>query len=100
MAAKVSLINIGKDLWSYLCRQIPPPVALSNYTNEAQLSEVLKSGNLDADIIVLGHHLEEPLKIANWVKAVNPYTKIFVLRRPSDYEIMRQDFELNPAGFF
>ncbi len=97
MAAKVSLINIGKDLWSYLCRQIPPPVALSNYTNEAQLSEVLKSGNLDADIIVLGHHLEEPLKIANWVKAVNPYTKIFVLRRPSDYEIMRQDFELNPA---
>ena len=97
MAAKVSLINIGKDLWSYLCRQIPPPVALSNYTNEAQLSEVLKSGNLDADIIVLGHHLDEPLKIANWVKAVNPYTKIFVLRRPSDYEIMRQDFELNPA---
>ena len=97
MAAKVSLINIGKDLWSYLCRQIPPPVALSNYTNEAQLSEVLKSGNLDADIIVLGHHLEEPLKIANWVKAVNPYTKIFVLRRPSDYEIMRQDFELNPT---
>ncbi len=97
MAAKVSLINIGKDLWSYLCRQIPPPVALSNYTNEAQLSEVLKSGNLDADIIVLGHHLEEPLKIANWVKAVNPYTKIFVLRRPSDYEIMRQDFELNPS---
>ena len=97
MAAKVSLINIGKDLWSYLCRQIPPPVALSNYTSEAQLSEVLKSGNLDADIIVLGHHLEDPLKIANWVKAVNPFTKIFVLRRPNDFEIMRQDFELNPA---
>ncbi len=97
MAAKVSLINIGKDLWSYLCRQIPPPVALSNYTSEAQLSEVLKSGSLDADIIVLGHHLEDPLKIANWVKAVNPFTKIFVLRRPSDFEIMRQDFETNPA---
>ncbi|MFK7794890.1 MAG: EAL domain-containing protein [Gammaproteobacteria bacterium] len=97
MAAKVSLINIGKDLWSYLCRQIPPPVALSNYTSETQLSEVLKSGNLDADIIVLGHHLTDPLKIANWVKAVNPFTKIFVLRRPSDFELMRQDFELNPA---
>tara|TARA_R110002049_G_scaffold147342_1_gene310101 strand:- start:65504 stop:68110 length:2607 start_codon:yes stop_codon:yes gene_type:complete len=97
MAAKVSLINIGKDLWSYLCRQIPPPVALSNYTSETQLSDVLKSGNLDADIIVLGHHLEDPLKIANWVKAVNPFTKIFVLRRPSDFELMRQDFELNPA---
>lgn len=97
MAAKVSLINIGKDLWSYLCRQKPPPVALSNYTSETQLSEVLKSGNLDADIIVLGHHLTDPLKIANWVKAVNPFTKIFVSRRPSDFELMRQDFELNPA---
>ena len=97
MAAKVSLINIGKDLWSYLCRQIPPPVALSNYTSESQLSEVLKSGNLDADIIVLGHHLEDPLKIANWVKAVSPYTKIFVLRRPSDFELMRQNFQNNPT---
>ena len=97
MAAKVSLINIGKDLWSYLCRQIPPPVALSNYTSESQLSEVLKSGNLDADIIVLGHHLNDPLKIANWVKAVNPFTKIFVLRRPSDFETMRQEFEDNPS---
>ncbi|MBL4700006.1 MAG: EAL domain-containing protein [Phycisphaeraceae bacterium] len=97
MAAKVSLINIGKDLWSYLCRQIPPPVALSNYTSETQLSEALKSGNLDADIIVLGHHLEDPLKIANWVKAVSPYTKIFVLRRPSDFELMRQNFQNNPT---
>lgn len=97
MAAKVSLVNIGKDLWSYLCRQIPPPVALSNYTNEGQLSDVLKSGNLDADIIVLGHHIEDPLKVANWIKAVNPFTKIFVLRRPSDYEIMRRDFEASPA---
>lgn len=96
MAAKVSLINIGKDLWSYLYA-IPSPVALSNYTSETQLSEVLKSGNLDADIIVLGHHLEDPLKIANWVKAVNPFTKIFVLRRPNDFELMRQDFDLNPA---
>ena len=97
MAAKVSLVNIGKDLWSYLCRQIPPPVALSNYTSEGQLSDVLKSGNLDADIIVLGHHIDDPLKVANWVKAVNPFTKIFVLRRPSDYEIMRRDFEASPA---
>lgn len=61
------------------------------------MSEVLKSGNLDADIIVLGHHLDDPLKIANWVKAVNPYTKIFVLRRPNDFEVMRQDFEDNPS---
>ena len=97
MAAKVSLINIGKDLWSYLCRQIPPPVALSNYTSETQLSEVLKSGKLDADIIVLGHHLADPLKVANWIKAINPSTKIFVLRKPSDYENMRRDFEQNPA---
>lgn len=97
MAAKVSLINIGKDLWSYLCRQIPPPVALSNYTSESQLSEVLKSGNLDADIIVLGHHLDDPLKIANWVKAVNPFTKIFILRRPNDFELMRQDLESHPS---
>ena len=97
MAAKVSLINIGKDLWSYLCRQIPPPVALSNYTSEGQLSEVLKSGKLDADIIVLGHHLDDPLKVANWVKAINPHTKIFVLRKPSDYESMRRDFEETPS---
>ena len=97
MAAKVSLINIGKDLWSYLCRQIPPPVALSNYTSEAQLSEVLKSGKLDADIIVLGHHMTDPLKVANWVKAINPQTKIFLLRKPSDYEAMRRDFEETPA---
>ncbi|MEM8843524.1 MAG: EAL domain-containing protein [Pseudomonadota bacterium] len=96
MAAKVSLVNIGKDLWSYLCRQIPPPVALSNYTTEGQLSDVLKSGNLDADIIVLGHHIDDPLKVANWVKAINPFTKIFVLRRPSDYEVMRRDFEASP----
>ncbi len=97
MAAKVSLINIGKDLWSYLCRQIPPPVALSNYTSEAQLSEVLKSGKLDADIIVLGHHLTEPLKVANWIKAINPQTKIFLLRKPSDYETMLRDFEQTPS---
>ncbi len=97
MAAKISLVNIGKDLWSYLCRQLPPPVALSNYTSEPELSEVLKSGNLDADIIVLGHHLQDPLKIATWVKAVNPLTKIVVLRRPDDFELMHQDFELNPS---
>lgn len=97
MAAKVSLINIGKDLWSYLCRQIPPPVALSNYTSETQLSEVLKSGKLDADIIVLGHHLSDPLKVASWIKAINPSTKIFVLRKPSDFEAMSREFELTPS---
>ena len=78
MASKVSLINVGKDLWSYLCRQIPPPVALSNFSNETQLSDMLRGGSLDADIIVLGHHIKEPLKIANWVKAINPSTKIFL----------------------
>ena len=97
MAAKVSLINIGKDLWSYLCRQIPPPVALSNFTSEQQLSEVLKTGKLDADIIVLGHHMTDPLKVANWIRAINPQTKIFMLRKPSDYTVMSEQFEQNPA---
>lgn len=96
MAAKVSLINVGKDFWSYLCRHIPPPVALANYASEAQLSEILKTGSLDTDVIVLGHHLEDPLKPANSIKAVSPRTKIFILRRPGDYETMRQDFDATP----
>lgn len=97
MASKVSLINVGKDLWSYLCRQIPPPVALSNFSNETQLSDMLRGGSLDADIIVLGHHIKDPLKIANWVKAINPATKIFLLRKPNDYEEMQAEFSNNPA---
>ena len=97
MAAKVSLINVGKDLWAYLCRQIPPPVALSNYTDEYQLSEVLREGRLEADVIVLGHHMQDPIKMANWIKTVNPNAKIFLLRKPSDYQEMLETFSVTPA---
>ena len=81
MVAKVSLINAGKDLWSYLCRQMSPPVALASYSGETQLSRVLKTGSLDADVIVLGHYLEDPLEPAHRVRAVSRGAKIFILRR-------------------
>lgn len=96
MTAKVSLVNVGNELWTYLCKQIPPPVALSNFTNEQQLSVALKTGKLDADIIVLGHHLSHPLKVIKWLRTISPETRIFLLRKPGDYEAMQQIFADTP----
>lgn len=97
MTAKVSLVNVGNELWTYLCKQIPPPVALSNFTNEQQLSIALKTGKLDADIIVLGHHLSNPLKVSKWIRTISPETRIFLLRKPGDFEAMQKIFADTPA---
>lgn len=96
MTAKVSLVNVGNELWTYLCKQIPPPVALSNFTNEQQLSVALKTGKLDADIIVLGHHLSNPLKVSKWIRTISPETRIFLLRKPGDFEAMQKIFADSP----
>jgi len=47
MAVKVSLVNVGKDLWTYLCRHTPPPLAISNLANEGQLTDILNEGHID-----------------------------------------------------
>ena len=90
MAVKVSLVNVGKDLWTYLCRHTPPPLAISNLANEQQLTEILVDGHIDSKVIVLGHHMQQPLKVANWIHDHDPAIKIFLLRKPADFEILSQ----------
>ena len=80
MAIKVSLVNVGKDLWTYLCRHTPPPLAISNLANEQQLTDILHDGHIDSKVIVLGHHIKEPLQIINWVLEHDTTIKIFSLR--------------------
>ncbi len=90
MAVKVSFVNVGKDLWTYICRHTPPPLAISNLDNERQLTGILVDGRIDSRVIVLGHHMHQPLKIANWIQDHDPTIKIFLLRKPADFEILKQ----------
>ncbi len=90
MAMKVSLVNVGKDLWTYLCRHTPPPLAISNLANEQQLTDILHNGRIDSKVIVLGHHMKEPLKVISWILEHDATIKIFLLRKPTDFDLINQ----------
>jgi len=96
MAIKVSLVNVGKDLWTYLCRHTPPPLAISNIANEKHLTDILHDGHIDCSLIVLGHHMQEPLRIASWIQEHDPHIKIFLLRKPADFEALSLDIKDTP----
>ncbi len=96
MAVKVSLVNVGKDLWTYLCRHTPPPLAISNLANERQLTDILSDGHIDSKVIVLGHHMKEPLRVAGWIQEHDPTIKIFLLRKPTDFEALNQIIDEMP----
>jgi len=93
MAIKVSLVNVGKDLWTYLCRHTPPPLAISNLASEQQLSDILHDGHIDSKVIVLGHHIKEPLPVINWILERDAIIKIFLLRKPMDFDLMDQTIQ-------
>jgi len=90
MTIKVSLVNVGKDLWTYLCRHTPPPLAISNLASEQQLTDILHDGHIDSKVIVLGHHIKEPLQVINWILEHDTTIKIFLLRKPTDFDLMDQ----------
>ena len=96
MAVKVSLVNVGKDLWTYLCRHTPPPLAISNLASEQQLTDILHDGRIDSRVIVLGHHMKEPLHVVNWILEHDKSIKIFLLRKPTDFELLNQTVKDNP----
>ncbi|MEM7402121.1 MAG: EAL domain-containing protein [Pseudomonadota bacterium] len=96
MAVKVSLVNVGKDLWTYLCRHTPPPLAISNLASEQQLTDILHDGHIDSRVIVLGHHMKEPLHVVNWILEHDKSIKIFLLRKPTDFELLDQTVKDNP----
>gem|GEM_PF-1879039 len=89
-AIKVSLVNVGKDLWTYLCRHTPPPLAISNLANEQQLTDILHDGHIDSKVIVLGHHMKEPLQVINWILEHDATIKIFLLRKPTDFDLFNE----------
>lgn len=93
MTIKVSLVNVGKDLWTYLCRHTPPPLAISNLASEQQLSGILHDGHIDSKVIVLGHHIKEPLPVINWILERDAIIKIFLLRKPMDFDLMDQTIQ-------
>ncbi len=97
MAIKVSLVNVGKDLWTYLCRHTPPPLAISNLASEQQLTEILHDGHIDSRVIVLGHHMKEPLHVINWILEHDKNIKIFLLRKPTDFDLINETIKENPA---
>ncbi len=96
MAVKVSLVNVGKDLWTYLCRHTPPPLAISNLANERQLTDLLDDGHIDSKVIVLGHHMKEPLRVASWIQEHDPTIKLFLLRKPTDFDELNQTIKDMP----
>lgn len=96
MAVKVSLVNVGKDLWAYLCRHMPPPLAISNLANERQLTDILNEGHIDSKVIVLGHHMEEPLRVACWVQEHDSNIIIFLLRKPADFDALKISIKNSP----
>jgi len=96
MAVKVSLVNVGKDLWTYLCRHTPPPLAISNLASEQQLTEILHEGHIDSRVIVLGHHMKEPLHVVNWIHEHDKTIKIYLLRKPTDFDLLDQAVKDNP----
>ncbi len=96
MAIKVSLVNVGKDLWTYLCRHTPPPLAISNLASEQQLTEILHDGHIDSRVIVLGHHMKEPLHVINWILEHDKTIKIFLLRKPTDFDLLDQAIKEDP----
>ena len=96
MAVKVSLVNVGKDLWTYLCRHTPPPLAISNLASEQQLTDILHDGRIDSRVIVLGHHMKEPLHVVNWILEHDKSIKIFLLRKPTDFDLLNQTVNDNP----
>jgi diguanylate cyclase (GGDEF)-like protein/PAS domain S-box-containing protein len=96
MAVKVSLVNVGKDLWTYLCRHTPPPLAISNLASEQQLTDILQGSRIDSKAIVLGHHIKEPLQVVNWILEHDKSIKIFLLRKPSDFDHMDQMIQASP----
>ena len=96
MAIKVSLVNVGKDLWTYLCRHTPPPLAISNLASEQQLTEILHDGHIDSRVIVLGHHMKEPLNVIDWILEHDKTIKIFLLRKPTDFDLFEQTIKENP----
>ncbi len=96
MAIKVSLVNVGKDLWTYLCRHTPPPLAISNLASEQQLTDILHDGHIDSKIIVLGHHMKEPLQVINWILEHDATIKIFLLRKPTDFDLLDQAIKESP----
>ena len=97
MAIKVSLVNVGKDLWTYLCRHTPPPLAISNLASEQQLTEILHDGHIDSRVIVLGHHMKEPLHVINWILEHDNNIKIFLLRKPTEFSLIDETIKKNPA---
>jgi diguanylate cyclase (GGDEF)-like protein len=97
MAIKVSLVNVGKDLWTYLCRHTPPPLAISNLANEQQLTDILHEGRIDSKVIVLGHHMKEPIQVINWILEHDPSIKIFLLRKPADFDLTDETIRENSA---
>ena len=96
MAVKVSLVNVGKDLWTYLCRHTPPPLAISNLASEQQLTEIFHDGRIDCKVIVLGHHMQEPLRVASWIQEHDSTIKIFLLRKPADFDSLKQTIKEMP----
>lgn len=90
MAIKVSLVNVGKDLWTYLCRHTPPPLAISNLASEQQLTDILHDGHIDSRVIVLGHHIKEPIQVLRWIHEHDKTIKIFLLRKPNDFDLVEQ----------
>ena len=96
MAIKVSLVNVGKDLWTYICRHTPPPLAISNLASEQQLTEILHDGYIDSRVIVLGHHMKEPLHVVNWILEHDKTIKIFLLRKPTEFELLEQTIRETP----
>ncbi len=97
MTVKVSLVNVGKDLWNYLCRHTPPPLAITNLANEKQLTDLLQLGNLDSKVVVLGHHMKEPVRVAGWIHDHNPSIKIFILRKPTDIDALDEYIKTAPS---
>jgi len=93
-AIKVSLVNVGKDLWTYLCRHTPPPLAISNLANEQQLTDILHDGHIDSKVIVLGHHMKEPLQVINWILEHDATIKIFLLRKPTDFDLFNEHWTI------
>ena len=96
MGVKVSLVNVGKDLWTYLCRHTPPPLAISNLASEQQLTDILHDGHIDSRVIVLGHHMKEPLHVVNWILEHDKTIKIFLLRKPTDFDFFDQTIRETP----
>ena len=85
MTGRATLVKVETEVSSLLGRHLSPIVFLERTTSAEPVFEELERGSLEADAMVLGVLVEEPVQVAQRIQSLSQDIPIFILSQPEHY---------------